>query len=137
MPPFRVNLKPSKPLIAVSAATYAVAAAIIMVYFSGSLKIILLLLTITFLFWTRYQQNTLFASGISRIDIDAKGKPAVFFHREKIMREAVLLNVKVSRRTVFLHWVFDKQQRHQAITADMTDKTAFRRLKVWAKWGQK
>lgn len=136
MQAFQAALTPSPWLRGGSVLLHITAMAAASVYFDGWRVVALCLLLALSAAWAWHGQSGRHRTALRRIDIDAQGRATVF-DRHHIAYEAVLCSGSlVGRYLLVLHWHAGGRAFYHAISADMTDKEAFRRLKVWARWAQ-
>lgn len=74
---------------------------------------------------------------VCTIWVNTKGQASVRLANQAVEHKAVLLNQSVvSRLFCILIWQVENKRIHQFILPDSLDKDAFRRLRVWAKFGR-
>ena len=74
---------------------------------------------------------------VACISIDAKGRAVLLMRRNQTAFEAVLLPGSMVHRAVcFLHWRVGGRVIRQCLPADAAGQQAYRRLTIWARYGQ-
>ncbi|WP_107860743.1 protein YgfX [Neisseria weaveri] len=74
---------------------------------------------------------------VHKITVSRQGQVAVFYAADQMAFEAVLLEDSVVLPyAMFLHWDAGDRKIWHYVLPDMTDRESYRRLLVWARWGQ-
>ena len=83
--------------------------------------------------WHRVNFHT--QNAIRKIIIDRQYRATVYLNDEEEGRSAVLQDGSMlTVYALFLQWNVDGRMVKHCILPDMTDRDAYRRLKVWARW---
>ena len=74
-------------------------------------------------------------NAVRKIIIDRQYRATVYLNGEEEGRSAVLQDSSMlTVYALFLQWNVDGKMVKHCILPDMTDRDAYRRLKVWARW---
>ncbi|MCS4532998.1 protein YgfX [Neisseria montereyensis] len=137
MQAFQTALKPSRIALVITAVLHLWALLTCIFAFYGWMRIIGLVLLSASLIWAWRKQTLKQPEAIHQIAVSRLGQAAVFIGEEQIAFDAVLCDSSlISRYALFLKWHLGDRILWQFILPDMTDKESYRRLLVWARWGQ-
>lgn len=128
-----VRLSPPRRLRAVGGLLHAAALAAVWVYGAGMWRWILLVALAVSAVWF-YRRQT--GSGIHAIHIDTQGRAALERADGAVCAVSLRSGSLVTPYLLLLHWQDGAGVYYQAVTPDMTDADAWRRLTVWARWMQ-
>lgn len=130
MPPFRIHFRPSK-LRRICLILFASALLLcILAYFSGSLKIGLILATLATTAYAWHEP----VPRIIALNVDTQGRAQLMF--SQIAYDAQLLSGSLIHPYLCcLKWQLPEKIIYQWIWLDSTDSEGLRRLCVWAKFG--
>ena len=77
-------------------------------------------------------------NAVRKIIIDRQYRATVYLNGEEEGRSAVLQDSSMlTVYALFLQWNVDGKMIKHCILPDMADRDAYRRLKVWPRWGRK
>ncbi|MDO1510893.1 MULTISPECIES: protein YgfX [unclassified Neisseria] len=137
MQAFQTALKHSKTGLVLTVLLHIWAAATCLFSFYGTFRIIGLLLLSAAFAWAWQTQKLRRHDAIHKIAVSRQGNAAVFVGSEQTAFTASLCaGSLISRYALFLKWDLGDRQIRQFILPDMTDRESYRRLLVWARWGQ-
>ncbi len=137
MRPFQTAFKPSRTGKALTVFLHLWAAYLCLTAFHGAARIIGLLLLAAAFFWAWHSQNLRRADAVHKIAVSPQGRAVVFVGRSQTAFEAVLCpGSLVSPYALFLKWDLGGRTVWQFVLPDMAERESFRRLLVWARWGQ-
>ncbi|MBF0803391.1 MULTISPECIES: protein YgfX [unclassified Neisseria] len=137
MRPFQTAFKPSPAGKALTVFLHLCAACLCFAEFYGAARIIGLLLLAAAFFRAWHSQNLRHADAVHKITVSPQGRAVVFTGRPPADFEAVLRpGSLVSPYAMFLKWDVGGRTIWQFVLPDMTERENFRRLLVWARWGQ-
>lgn len=136
MQAFVLNSQPSRVLQTASILFHLMSWLVCCVYFDGVISVLgIILLSIHFIYSLKSARLS-HANAVSRIEIDERGRATIFLPQQNLAVEAVLQQDSlIHQYACFLHWQTEQHHIWQCLLPDMTDKQAFRRLRVWAKFG--
>lgn len=136
-PAFQTALKPSRIGRFAAVLLHVAAAFLCLLAFYGAMRWAGLLLLAGSFVWAWRWQNLRQADAVHQIAVNRQGVAAVFTGAAQTAFAARLMpGSLLSRRALFLQWdAGDRIIRH-CVLPDMTDRESYRRLLVWAKWGQ-
>ena len=124
-------------LIASAVALHLAAIAVFWLYFEGWRMAAGLAALAFSLLYALYAGCGFGRDSVVRISIDAKGRAALLMRRNQTAFEAVLLPGSMVHRAVcFLHWRVGGRVIRQCLPADAAGRQAYRRLTIWARYGQ-
>lgn len=131
MPPFIAHFKSSKLrrillILLASALMYT-----LIMYFSGSLKILLLLATLLSSIWAWREPKP----PIEYLEINTQGHATLKFN-DQTHQAQLLSGSLITPYACCLKWQIAEKIVHHWVFLDSTDSESFRRLRVWAKFGQ-
>lgn len=137
MQAFQADFKPSKTGLVLTALLHIWAAAACLFAFYGVFRIIGLLFLSASFAWAWQVQKLRRLDAVHKIAVGRQGNAAVFVGSEQTAFTASLCaGSLISRYALFLKWDLGDRQTRQFILPDMTDRESYRRLLVWARWGQ-
>lgn len=137
MRPFHAALKPSRSGRALAVLLHIAAFCICTAAFYGTVRTVgLLLLAVSFV-WAWHRQNLRGNRAVHKIAVNPQGRATVFAGAAHSAFPAVLCGGSlVSPYALFLKWQLNGRTVHQLVLPDMTERESYRRLLVWARWGQ-
>lgn len=137
MQAFQTALKPSRTALTLTVLLHLWAVLACLFAFHGTMRAAGLILLAASLIWAWLIHKLNRPDAIHKIAVDPQGKAAVFVGSEQTAFTAGLCaGSLVSRYALFLKWDLGDRQIRQFILPDMTDRESYRRLLVWARWGQ-
>lgn len=114
---------------------HAAAIVLTLVEFYGAMRIVGVILLLVSAIYAHWQQNLRSAKAVKRLYINTQGQSFVQLNRANNELPARLLpQSMVSPYFCLLTWQIEQETIYQLVLPDMLDKTAFRRLRVWAKF---
>ncbi|MDO5640274.1 MAG: transcriptional regulator [Neisseria sp.] len=134
---FQTALRPSRLARGLTILLHLAAAVLCLTAFYGWMRWLgLLWLGISFAYAWR-KQSMRETDSVHKIAVNPEGRAALFVGSGETAFAATLKpRCLIIRQALFLQWhVGDKTIRH-CVLPDMTDRESYRRLMVWAKWGQ-
>lgn len=135
--PFQAVLRPSKTTCLAVVLLHFAAVVICWQAFYGWMRWSGLILLIASFYFAWKKQRLCEKSAICKITVDAQGQATIFVGAEQTALKAILRpGSMVTRKALFLQWETQGQRFSHCVLLDMTDKESYRRLQVWAKWGQ-
>ena len=136
MPPFCIRIRPSRRLAALSLLLHAAAFAICAAWFHGAERIFGLA---ALLFSLAHSLRTIYGgrSAVEEIRIGAKGHAALKLKNSGDPVPAKLLDGSIVHPFgCILKWQTEEKPLRQCVPADAADPESYRRLTVWARYGQ-
>ncbi len=87
--------------------------------------------------WAWHTQSLRRRDAVHKIAVNRQGQAALFVGAEQTAFAAKLTSGSmITRQALFLQWDVGGQTIRHCVLPDMTDRESYRRLMVWAKWGQ-
>lgn len=137
MQAFQTALKPSRTGRISVVVLHIAAVALCVSAFYGLMRGLGLLLLAGSLAWAWRIQKVSRPGCIGKITVNPLGQAAVFVGAEQTAFAATLLpGSMITRQALFLQWDLGDRIIRHCVLPDMTDRESYRRLLVWAKWGQ-
>lgn len=137
MPAFQLTLKPSKMGRMLVVVLHLIALVLCWHFFENVTCYLGLVLLLISFCWAWYTQNRLGNWTVQQIAINPQGQATLFIGRPAIAFTARLIESHlVTTKILFLKWDLGDRKIQHCVMADMVGQAHYRRLRVWAKWGQ-
>lgn len=132
MQAFCVRLRPPRHLRTFGWVLHAAALMAVLLY-GGAWRVLWLAALAVSALWFHLRQR---GGGIVALHIDTRGRAALETDEGLAFAVRLRPGSLVTRYLLVLHWQGGDRIWRQALTRDMTDADAWRRLTVWARWAQ-
>ena len=137
MQAFSVNWQPSPLGKAMVWLLHGMAILACLWWFRGIVLFLGIILLVASAYWAWQQQNLSAKDAIVALEVDEQGHAAVrLVHERHWIDTELLAGSLIHRRICFLAWRICERTVWQCVLPDMTDADAYRRLLVWARFGQ-
>ncbi|WP_342345086.1 protein YgfX [Uruburuella testudinis] len=134
---FQTALRPSRAGCIIVVLLHAAAVWLCLTAFYGLMRWAGLLLLVISLVWAWRVQTMQQAGAVFKIAVNREGRAVVFVGDSQTAFAARLAaGSLIARRALFLKWDLGDRIIRHCVLPDMTDSESYRRLAVWAKWGQ-
>lgn len=136
MQAFEVPLRLSRVVYGLTFGLHGAALVLAVGYFEGGLRLVLCLAVVLSALWAWLGLSARAEHAIVAIVVDAHGAASIGLQNGLALEATLLPSSMVSRCGLVLHWDTGQRRLRHVVLPDMTEADAFRRLKVWARWGQ-